>query len=371
MAQPLRATLDEIISAVPISPLQSASITCEIALRLERWIRAKRPAGVVVPGLQDIIVAQSGSIWWWRGRSVASSQVIPAVGALLHSILRHAPAGRTPAGLLYIVARAIEPGHLAPFRDLNELHAALARYGGERRTLAVDTLLARYQIARSGLPPLGEDSSISDVRRLRRAGGVALSQIASDTGIPISVLRELEWGVYTNWDLAHAGAMLASYAERAGLDAEAVTQVVLREQTVASVESWDTDIEATVVPRSHGFLPFAIAASLLATVLIATPGDLEPQAQIPTPMTAHGAASAPVSVTVTPAAPVPAPAVTSPSAPVRTTHPLPRRTGVVAARSQSRLSARRSQPTAGPVVRFARALIGDGRYRAEPFPKPK
>ena len=284
-------------------------------------------------------------------------------------MLQSVPTGRTPAGLLYLVARATDPRHLAPFASLNEFLAVLTRYAADRRQTAIDALLARYHVARSGLPPLTEESSISDVRRLRRASGVALNQIARDTGIPVSLLRELEWGVYTNWDVAHASTTVASYAERAGLDPEAVVQVVVREQAHLPL-SEATERKAISARSLDTLAPFALAAALVAISIAATPSD-----RVARP---HGASRVAERTTtqVLETHPAVKETITGQSAnaprPIRAQAPTPRS----ARRSRAASSigrARTSHPSnpPHPLLRLARALAGDGRYRVEPFPQPK
>ena len=229
MARPFWAPLDAVAATVPVTSLQSATIVSEISVKLERWIDAKNPATVVVPAIQDVSILQDGSVWWCRGHAVPAASVVPVLGALLALLVDDTDAHRAPAGLLYVVARATDPRHLVPFSDLGEFRRTLGRYASPRPKVAMDALVARYAVACSGLPPLGLQSTISDVRRLRRASGVPLAQIAADTMIPLSLLRELEWGVFTHWSLEHARGAIDLYAERAGLNGDAVARVIERE----------------------------------------------------------------------------------------------------------------------------------------------
>lgn len=373
MAQPFRAPLDAIATAIPISAVQSATIVTEISGKLDRWVTTKQPSSVIVPGMRDVSILQGGSVWWSRGHAVPPSRVVAALGALLASLLDHTAAHRAPAGLLYVVARATDPRHLAPLTDLSEFYKTLARYAAVRRSIAMDALVARYAVACSGLPALSEESTISDVRRLRRAGGVPLAQIASDTGLPISLLRELEWGVLTHWNLDHARGALDLYAERAGLDADAVARVIEHEQ----VTVW-TPVETAVarprdvVPHTtdRRALPFALAAMITAAVFLTAPGDRSPRAERPRTMIPETSAAAPqpratLAVAASTGSGIPAtePRVTP------AVNPLPRRSRQVSTVARRKTAAPSS--AVHPLVRFARNIVGDGRYRVEPFPKPK
>ncbi len=69
--------------------------------------------------------------------------------------------------------------------------------------------------------------TISDVRRARRATGLRLADIAQRSRIPISLLRELEWGYFINWPADNYGrSQLVRYARAAGLDVEVVMRAV-------------------------------------------------------------------------------------------------------------------------------------------------
>lgn len=398
MAQPFRASLDAVAGTVPITAVQSATIVSEISSKLERWLDRSHPVTVVVPSMRDVSILQGGSVWWCRGQAVPAPRAVAALGALLAALLDHTAAHRAPAGLLYVVARATDPRHLAPFADLTDFRRALVRYAASRPNVALDSLAARFAVACSKLPPLGTDSTISDVRRLRRAGGVTLAQIAIDTAIPISLLRELEWGVYTYWSLEHARGALELYAERAGLDGEAVARIVEQEQALVISDRVQPNLlsgrtTAKTLSVEHGVVPFALAALLTATVFLAAQADPPPR---PTP------ARAAVSLAPKPDQPLPVSAADrpatggleqqlTPTAPRRprgnrtagtplTERPATALTGRPATalsrepsaapgpRTPNESEARRP---AHPLAKLARAIAGDGRYRVEPFPSIK
>jgi hypothetical protein len=389
MAHPSRACLDEIARTVPITAAQSAAIISIVANRLDRWITTKNPSIVVVPGLADITLHRDGHLWWYRGCSVERRRLIPTLGELLGTLLRMQET-RVPPGLLYIVARATDSRHLAPFESLQEFVAAVERHASDDRTRVLDGLLAYYFMRRSGHPPLDEGATISDVRRLRRAGGVPLRKIATDTGIPLSLLRELEWGVLANWDPSHTARSLQAYAERAGLDAESVAAVVRREfeEQEASVPALvPAVITAAPIERSivrSTTVPFAIAASVLFCIALAAPPDPSHPAeqfadvQDASPMRPQPAALlAPIQDVEPPpvVADEPPPVSEASPAPVRL-RPSTARKPYAPARSRDAVSqldrapqvSRRAAPPGG-FAKFARAIVGDGRHKVEPFPR--
>jgi hypothetical protein len=367
MAQPFRAPLDAIATSIPITPVQGATIVAEISGKLERWIANKNPTDILVPSLTDVSILQGGSVWWCRGQTVSSARAVAMLGSLLSALLDQTARHRIPAGLLYVLARASDPRHLAPFADLGEFHRTLSRYAAARPAVALDALVARFAVASSGLPPLGGRSTISDVRRLRRAGGVPLAQIALDTAIPISLLRELEWGVYTYWNIELARDAVELYAERAGLDSDAVVRVIEHEQALAVREPAPADLVANgtsevLAPADRRVMPFALAGLLIGAVLLA-PGD-RPAQVVRSATVAHDSAPA-----ARPPVPVPTsahPETTGARPPIAPAiNPLPRRSRATAVQ-RGRV---RPEKPRHPLVRLARAIAGDGHYKVEPFPK--
>jgi Helix-turn-helix domain/WD40-like Beta Propeller Repeat len=69
--------------------------------------------------------------------------------------------------------------------------------------------------------------TVSDIRRARRATGVPLSEISRRSRIPVSLLRQLEWGYLKNWPSGLYGrTQLVRYARATGLDQELVVRSV-------------------------------------------------------------------------------------------------------------------------------------------------
>ena len=385
MAQPSRVPLAEIVQAVAVSPTQAAAIVWQVSARLEHWIRIKQPPVVIVPSFADLALDRGGSVWWHRGRVLPCDRTVEALGALLGTLLDAASQGRAAAGLVYILARATDERHLAPLTTVEAFRAAIARHAGRNPAVAVDGLLAQFFMSRAGLAPLGEFSTIADVRRHRRAGGIALPTIAKDTGIPISLLRELEWGVYANWTLAHAQPSVEAYATRAGLDPAAVAAIMRREQFehVAMVPVRAEHERRRDRAAFEQALPYGLAALIVAVLAIAAPNG-RPQSRVTNGprATATIALEPTAAVTQVRETVTPAPSVERAS-PTRR-HPRDER-AVVRRPHGARPVVRAPRKTAPPLAdgaapdaakpesalqRFARTIAGNGRYKVEPFPKP-
>lgn len=279
MPQPSRVALTDVVRTIEIPPAVSAAILAQISVRLDRWISARRPVQVIVPRMEDVALERGGGVWWRRGRSVPAPDAVGALGCLLEALLARAPQRQAPPGLVYVVSRATDPGHLAPIGSVREFAAAVTRHAPARPLGAIDALIARHLADACGAASLGRDSTIADVRRRRRAGGTPLRTIAEDTHIPVSLLRELEWGVYDNWTLPHAASSVAAYAERAGLDPGNVLAVIGRDQqqpeTLLPVRVGPTSLAARAdrVELRHHALPFALAALLVGVLAVAAPSD--------------------------------------------------------------------------------------------------
>jgi hypothetical protein len=223
--------LPAVVTHAGLTVREAVALALEVCRSLERQSRSE---AVLVPRAADLWIASGGRVGWRGGRRVAAAEAARAAAELLRELLdacRRAPRDgappSVPAALRYAVVRAADPLCPAPARTLGAFIALVERFAPPNRAAAIDALLARFRIARSGLPPLGPGTSISDIRRRRRAGGVSLRVIANDTGIPLSLLRELEWGLFTNWGRgAPAEAAIRAYADRAGLEVEAVLAIV-------------------------------------------------------------------------------------------------------------------------------------------------
>jgi len=372
MAQPHRVPLAEVLEAVPVTPTEGAAILWQVAVRLERWLDARAPATLVVPGLADLSVARDGSVWWYRGRVVPRQNVVVVLGGLLEGLLQRAAGARVPPGLLYVLARSNDARHFAHFETVSDFRRNVGRHATDRPALVVDGLLARYFMRRAGCEPLGGGSTISDVRRLRRAGGVSLPRIAEDTGIPVSLLRELEWGVFANWNLPVARPALVAYAARAGLDPERVVTIVEREQQHVLVAATINPIFGINCGSHQKWAPLGLAAAMLALVIAGAPADRVPALEVRAAPAAAPVRAPEREPTILPATTrePEAPEPWVPAAP--TARPRP---AAQAPRDSRRTpGAEPARPRANqashPLRRLARAIAGDGRHKVEPFPRP-
>lgn len=372
---PQRIPLAEVAERVDIHPQQTAAIVAQVAARIDRWIVARQPKRLIVPALEDLALERGGRLWWRRGQCVPTEQGARALGRLLAALLARAPHGPAPPGLLYLVSRSTDPRHLAPLTRVDDFMTAVVRHAPAEPYQAVDALMAKFLASATGTAQLGERASIADVRRWRRAGGVSLQTIAADTGIPASLLRELEWGVYANWAVPHADGSISAYAERAGIDPAIVIRIVSREQAEDPGLPAPLVRSAAVLERRHQTLPYAFAATLVLLLPLLTPGD--------TPERMTAASPQEPSVVTPYVAPVviPVDLVTTQVAGEETadtgadgeaSRPAPARPARAATSAESRLmhpAAPRKVPP-NPLVRVARAIAGDGKHRVEPFPRP-
>ena len=201
-----------------------------------------------VPSAHVIRLAPSGGITV-EGPVVASGRPVPRAAQLLASLLRGS--GRPtaePTPLRRVIARAIqEPSE---FTTLPELAEALGPFAAQDPSAAIKELTTRWtEAARAmGLHAAGptddrtesdsdedEDDvgstgslSVSDVRRARRDTGLSLEEVSKRSRIPVSMLRQLEWGYLRNWPHGLYGrTQLVRYARAAGLDRQLVLEAML------------------------------------------------------------------------------------------------------------------------------------------------
>ena len=173
---------------------------------------------------------------------VAAGRSVDRAARLLDTMLAgfDAPSEFRASGALRLVmARAAGTLDLPAYRTLDAFAAALERFSAPDHVQVVRDLGASWAAAvgqAEGVSPADEEASgtepitVSDLRRARRATGLSLSEIAERTRIPISLLRELEWGYLANWPSGHyARTQLVRYARAAGLDDQVVIRAVLPE----------------------------------------------------------------------------------------------------------------------------------------------
>jgi cytoskeletal protein RodZ len=246
-----------------LRPLEAVTIARELTLRVSRGDLAGVPSAHVIRFTADGDIIVEGP--------VAAGRSVERAARLLEAMLPGfdaPPEFRVPGALRLVLARALGVLDLPPYRTLDGFAHALARFAAEDAVATVRDLVSGWcaAVEAEEPPPVEpvaavEELSISDVRRARRATGLTLAAIAERSRIPISLLRELEWGYFVNWPGGSYGrTQLVRYARAAGLDEQVVVHAVLPE------------IESSVRARSAKPVDPA-AATLIAPV--------EPAALVP------------------------------------------------------------------------------------------
>ena len=172
----------------------------------------------------------------------AEAPMVEAAARLLEELLPDFddPALRVPGALRIAVARALGTLDLPPYPSLDAFVSALGRFSSRDSDAVIRSLAAALpgDVARGeteGHQSDGRESTaverpaltISDVRRARRSTGLTLADISERSRIPVSLLRELEWGYFVNWPAGHYGrTQLTRYARAAGLDDDVVMRAV-------------------------------------------------------------------------------------------------------------------------------------------------
>ena len=203
-----------------------------------------------VPSAHVIRLAPSGGITV-EGPVVASGRPVPRAAQLLAALLRGS--GRPtaePTPLRRVIARAIQQP--SEFSTLQELADALGPFAAQDPSAAIKELTTRWTEAARAMglqaadptddeaEPDGNENeedddigstgspSVSDVRRARRDTGLSLEEVSKRSRIPVSMLRQLEWGYLRNWPHGLYGrTQLVRYARAAGLDRQLVLDAML------------------------------------------------------------------------------------------------------------------------------------------------
>jgi Helix-turn-helix domain len=182
----------------------------------------------IVPTVGEIRLEADGRVSWSCGRDVPVGQAGRALGLVLQRLVTTAEQGgeRVPAALKFALARISDDRCLVPLQTLAELRSVLGRIAPSDAQQVVANFARRAGESATKLPRPAL-ATISDLRRARRARGASLAAIGADTGIPVSLLRELEWGLFDNWwSSSGAEKPLRAYADAAGLDPDAVSALV-------------------------------------------------------------------------------------------------------------------------------------------------
>jgi hypothetical protein len=197
-----------------------------------------------VPSAHVIRLSPSGAITV-EGPVVASGGPVPRAAQLLAALL---PGSKRPSAepspLRRVIARALQDP--SGFPTLEEFGNALAPFAAHDSHTAIRELIARWaESVRASAPerpqsraeapadPAEEESvgtteaagsiTVSDMRRARRDTGLSLDEISKRSRIPVSMLRQLEWGYLRNWPTGLYGrTQLVRYARAAGLNRQHV-----------------------------------------------------------------------------------------------------------------------------------------------------
>ena len=273
-------SLAEVAGADPLRPIQAVTIVQEVIARIGAGIIAG------VPSPQIIRLSATGRMSV-EGPIAADARTVGHAAHLLSTLLpgfdRHSKE-RVPGALRLVIARASRALDVPPYPSLAALAADLVRFGSHDPEACIRELVAEYLKARSAEQTksieleLVHDAgaaptlTISDIRRARRATGLTLADISARSGIPSSLLCELEWGYLDHWPAPEvARRLMARYAQAAGLDEQLVTSVAspLLEQRIIARDEQPQDvavIEAEVLAESEptAIVPAAEVVSLLS-----------------------------------------------------------------------------------------------------------
>jgi len=228
------------ISAVGLRlrPSEGATIAREIALRVAR---GEFPG---IPSQNVIRLAADGRIH--IEGPVGSGREVERAARLLEALLPGfdaPPELRVPGALRLVLARALGTLDLPPYESLQDFADALGRFAAGDSRACISDICAAYSAATAveaevpeevgrlsagGDVLPGTELTISDVRRARRATRLTLSDISERTRIPVTLLREFEWGYFVNWPSGFYGrTQIVRYARAAGLDERVVVETVL------------------------------------------------------------------------------------------------------------------------------------------------
>jgi hypothetical protein len=269
---PVISLADLSAAGVRLHPAEAATLVRELAFQVGRGEIGGVPSG------ESLRLSPAGSLS--IEGPVTGGPTVARAARLLESLLPGfdaAPEFRVPGALRLVVARALGTLDVPPYPSIESFGDALGRFAASDPAEVIRDLIASYSAATEAISsepaatpadrerfwldvfapeeeseplegvepyeasatqfPLEGDTpseirgfapvTISDIRRARRATGLALAEIAMRSRIPVSLLRELEWGYFRNWPAGHyARTQLVRYARASELDERLVLRTV-------------------------------------------------------------------------------------------------------------------------------------------------
>jgi Tol biopolymer transport system component len=257
-----RLSLADLAGAgIRLFPFEAVTIAREVLLQVAR---GEVPG---VPSAHVIRLGQSGAITV-EGPVAAGGRAVSRAAQLLDALLPAKDAGsefKVPGALRLCIVRGLGMLDVPPYPSLESFADALQRFSVPDTAGVIRTIVDRYETAiaapperieapgevvaspamvsaaapdeprhpepvasQTALARIGPETlTISDIRRARRATGLPLAEVSSRSRIPVSLLRQLEWGYLTNWPIGLYGrTQLVRYARAAGLDEQIVIATV-------------------------------------------------------------------------------------------------------------------------------------------------
>jgi hypothetical protein len=304
-----------------ITIVEAAAIGKLLGRELERDARGS--LAIEVPTIGDIRLEASGHVSWSHGREVQAHRAGRGLAKILAALVSEAErcGDRAPPALAFALARATDDLALVPLESLHDLNVIVDRIAPADPLPVTAAFAERVGSRTAGVRP-ETIRTVSDLRRARRDRGVSLATIGSETGIPLTLLRELEWGVFDGWPAGHqTEASLRAYARAAGLPAAAVLAIVMGPRVPEpSVE----------IPHVPVWVVAAAALVLSGAAAVSWVSGVAKQQPLAPPKVPHVARAAP-ETTIVPLAPTTA--ANRPSVDPRVTAAHRRPAGQSAARS--------------------------------------
>ena len=283
-------------AGVRLRPLEVVTIVRELALQVARGDAPGMPSAHVIRLSPSGVVLVEGPV-------AAGGRPVARAAQLLDTLLPGfdaPPEFRAPGALRLVLVRALGTVDLPPYPTLGAFADGLARFAATEAAPLVRQLVASWaesvaaehatdEVEAEGdrvdsqtagvlesfadaiaLPPDNE-LTISDVRRARRATGLTLTQVSERSRIPVTLLRELEWGYLLNWPAGHYGrTQLVRYARAAGLDEDVVVRTV---RPLVDMESRANEMAGSAVTAIEPVLPPTVV-SLPVPVAVSRPAAI-------------------------------------------------------------------------------------------------